>query len=289
MKKTNPIDIQKVGFIAKKSPTIPTRLLQACIYQHPPGSHPGQKLGVNKPRRWKLEQKKELVELVTKGRGWVRIRGNEWEEVTPGALLWHMPGDQTIGRSDWDNPYQCLAVAFATPPFHGVRHVPRLSWWKDLEAIQKFSHEVAHWYLDENMCREALLRYVHGRLLFQARLWQRIEEHSELPPKLREALEWITLHCKKKFTLDEVAKIIGRSVPHLHEMFQTHLETTPHQFVLNRRIQIARQQLAATDSPIKQIASDCGFATTASFCSTFKSRIGITPLAYRRQERELNH
>jgi len=289
MKRSNLNRIEKNGVIAKPSPppsNPPTRLIAATLYQQRSGRHPGQDSPNKRPGFWQLEEGKELVELVTAGRGWVRIKGNEWEEVTAGALLWHMPGDQTIARSDWDNPFQCLALAFESQRIQGGRRTARLAWWKDLEEVEKFSRELIHWYFDDRIDRKTLLHYAYGRLLFQSQLWQRIEEHSELPMKLREAAEWMTQHCTEKFTLATVAKMVGWSAPHLHEMFRLKLEATPHQFVLARRIRIAKERLAAGDDPIKQLAADCGFSTTAIFCHVFKSRIGITPLAYRKQERD---
>lgn len=289
MKRSNVNRIEKNQVIAKTSPLLPpppTRLLAASLYQQPPGLHPGQDSPNKHPGFWQLEQGKELVELVTAGRGWVRMKGDEWKEVTPGALLWHVPGDQTIGRSDWDNPFQCLALAFETPRFQGVRRTARLAWWRDLDEVERFSRELMYWYFDERLDRKTLLHYGYGRLLFQSQLWQRIEEHSELPLKLREAVEWMTQHCTEKFSLSTVAKMVGWSAPHLHEMFRAQLEVTPHQFVLERRIRISKERLAGGDEPIKQLAADCGFSTTAIFCHTFKARVGITPLAYRKQERD---
>ena len=49
------------------------------------------------------------MELVTTGRGWVRD-GGDWREVTAGHLLWNDSGDETIARSDFADPYRCLAV-----------------------------------------------------------------------------------------------------------------------------------------------------------------------------------
>jgi len=289
MEKLDSNYIEELGFSSKTSPLLfepPTGLIAATLYQQRPGRHPGPDSTGKQPGFWQLEQGKELVELVTAGRGWIRVNGNEWQEVTPGALLWHVPGDQTIARSDWDNPFQCLALAFETKQNQNGRRTARLAWWKDMEEVEKFSREVVHWYFDARIDRKTLLHYAYGRLLFQSQLWQRIEDQSELPLKLREAVEWITQHCTEKFTLSTVARIVGWSAPHLHEMFRLKLEVTPHQFVLAKRIRIAKERLAASDDPIKKIAADCGFSTTAIFCHVFKSRIGVTPLAYRKQERD---
>lgn len=289
MRQSNGKRIEKVGFIAESSdhPSIPSPkgIIQVGLYRQPPGRHPGCAVSDPTPNYWKLEEGRELVELVTAGRGWVR-EGDEWKEVTPGALLWHLPGDQSIGMSDWSNPYHCLTVAFEIPRRLVGRRTIRIARWEDLDEVAKFAEEVIRWNLDERFDRSALFHYTYGRLLFQSRLWQRNEEHAEHSPKLRQAVEWIERHFAEPFSLEDVARIAEWSVPHLHEVFRQKLDITPYQFVLARRIKAAKERLAASNVPIKQLAADCGFSNTAVFCHAFRSRVGVTPLSYRRQKGE---
>lgn len=266
------------------SPPPPKKLIYISLYQNLPGLHPGQIVPNGPIRRLKLEQGKEIVELVTGGRGWVKI-DEEWIPVTPGALLWHVPGDETIARSDFENPYQCLVVPFEIHPYKGVRRAVRLAWWNDLEEVNKFARELLHLEMDERFDRQTLLLYSYSRLLFQSHLWQRAKEQSEIPPKLREALAWISSHVTESFSLNSVAEMVGWSMPHFHAVFREKMDMTPHQFILNLRMRIAKERLATTEQPIKEIATTCGFSNTAIFCHSFKTRIGVSPLRYRKQER----
>ncbi len=222
---------------------------------------------------------RERIELMTGGRGWLKVEG-EWVEVTPGALIWNVEGDQTIARSDWKNPYRCLAVEIATPYLRGLRRAPRLAWWRDAEEVNRFTEEAVRWAVDERIDRTGLLAYVYGRLLFQSRLWARTREQEALPEPVRHAVA--LLEGELSLRLGEVAKRVGWSVPYLHEAFRTHLGTTPHEVALRRKMQLARERLAATDHPVKRIAAECGFGGAAAFCHAFRERVGVTPLAYRR-------
>jgi AraC-like DNA-binding protein len=206
------------------------------------------------------------------------------QEVTPGALLWHVEGDPAISRSDWDNPYSCLAVPFETEPYRGVRRAARLSWWRELDEVQRFCTQLLTSYLDSHFDRDLLCRYAYSRLLFQSRICGQSGAYAEFPEKLRKALELMTRQDAKAFSVGGVARQVGWSLPHLHQVFHDKLGTTPHQFIMERRIKVAKDQLAATDFPIKKIALDCGFANPAAFCHAFRQRTGITPLHYRKQE-----
>ncbi|XHR28941.1 MAG: helix-turn-helix domain-containing protein [Chthoniobacteraceae bacterium] len=226
----------------------------------------------------RIPPRMERVEVVTGGRGWVVI-GDQEAEVTAGAVLWHHEGDQTISRSDPEAPYRCLNAVFQAPRNRGRRRVPRLTWWRDLEAIEAFITETVRAYVDDRFERHALLAYTYGRLLFQARLWEQTSGRSRLPEKLRQALELIE---QRPASLRDLARHVGWSVAHLHEVCRETLQATPHELALRHYMKIARERLAGSDRPLKQIATECGFSSASAFCHAFKHRLGLTPLEYRK-------
>jgi len=247
------------------------RLLSVGIYYQEAGCHPLYD---------RIGEGLERLELVTQGRGWVRIEG-KIAEVTAGALLWHRAGDETVSRSDFENPYRCLSVHIETLAPPGERVVPQLTWWPDLEEVRRFASEVVRARADERFDGGVLLAYLQSRLLFQARQWQLTQGREALPPKLRRALDLLE---EGPVAVARVADEVGWSVAHLHEVFRQRLGVTPYEAALRRRMQVARERLAATDQSVKQIAADCGFASAAAFCHAFKARVGVTPLAYRHHE-----
>ena len=253
---------------------MPKALYRAGMWYQARGCH---------PRFATIQRGIEFVEVVRGGRGWVEI-GSEWVEVTRGALLWHVEGDRTIARSDWNDPYSCFAVGFETERFRSVRRAPRLAWWHDFEEVERFSHEIIRAHLDEGFDRKALLHCAYGRLLFQSQMWQHTtKEKDDLPTKLVQALKLMEKQPEGRIAIPKVAAAIGWSRPHLHAIFLKHLGVTPHQFLLRRRMRLAQEQLAMTNAPIKKISAECGFANTSSFCSAFKSLVGRTPLEYRKK------
>ncbi|MDD5349569.1 MAG: AraC family transcriptional regulator [Chthoniobacteraceae bacterium] len=249
-------------------PPPPREILFLGYYHEEPGRQPDFNT---------IEPGNERVEVVTGGRGWVRV-GGQPVEVTAGAMLWHIEGDQTIFRSDNGNPYRCLNVQFRTDPLPGVRRVPHLSWWRDVETIEVFIREIVRAHVDESFDRQALLAHVYGQLLFQVRLWERAAGRSELPEKLQRALELIE---SSPAPLREIARRVGWSAAHLHEVCRLQLQATPHQLALHHRMQVARERLAGGDLPLKQIAIECGFSSASAFCHAFKGQVGLTPLRYR--------
>ena len=218
------------------------------------------------------------MELVTDGRGWVEV-GGEWREVVVGDLLWHMPGDCTIGRSDFKNPYSCLAVRFQDADRR--RRVPRLTRWEELDEVRLFTHQVVHLHADDAFDSQVLLDYILSRVRFQAELYLRLHRARGLPVELQQVLEIVNRRYAEPLRLTELAAGAGWSVPHLHDRFKECLDLSPHQALIRRRVQAARELLASTNDPIKSVAGKCGFTTASAFCVQFRKVTRLSPKEYR--------
>ena len=244
-------------------------------------SHFHQRLG-NPLNPIRFKDGNQCIEIVTDGRGWVEIDG-DWVEVSPGDLLWHIPGDCTIGRSDPGNPYSCLAVRFRDEE-RPVRRVPRLTRWEEIDEVRLFTHQVVQLHADGAFDSEVLLRYILSRVHFQAELYLRIQRERGLPVELRQVLEMVTGRYAEPLRLTELAAAAGWSVPHLHDRFKERLGLSPHQALIRRRMQVARELLASTNDPIKSVAGKCGFPTAAAFCVQFRKSTQLSPKEYRERQ-----
>ncbi|MDQ8199111.1 AraC family transcriptional regulator [Pelagicoccus enzymogenes] len=220
----------------------------------------------------------EIVEVVTSGRGWVQI-DSEWVEVLPGALLWHMEGDCTIGRSDPDEPYSCFAVRIEGSL--APRHVPRLSFWPEVGQVQALAAETIRMFLDESFDRSALLDYLYSKLRYRSLLYEYRRDTVSVPEQLRSVRAMIESRYAESLKVESLAKAVGWSVPHLHDRFRAHFGTSPRQAILECRLRSAREQLVGTGLSIKEIAVATGFTHSSAFCSSFRRAMGMTPKAYR--------
>ncbi|MEO9749312.1 MULTISPECIES: helix-turn-helix domain-containing protein [Marinobacter] len=87
-------------------------------------------------------------------------------------------------------------------------------------------------------------------------------------------------HSTEEVSLDTLCDISGYSEGHLIRAFKQHFGLTPHAYLLNRRIQLGRLELA-NGTPIAEAALNAGFADQPHFQRTFKRLMAATPNQYR--------
>jgi AraC family transcriptional regulator len=103
------------------------------------------------------------------------------------------------------------------------------------------------------------------------------------PYLLREVLRHVEAHLGERLSLEALAGIAAMSGDHFLRAFEQATGSTPHRWIVERRLDVACGRLADSSERIEQIAHACGFAGAAHFAATFRRHRGMTPSAYRRQ------
>ena len=83
-------------------------------------------------------------------------------------------------------------------------------------------------------------------------------------------------------TLDNssLAAKCGISEVYFRKLFKEEFKTSPKQFIIDLRLNHAKQLLSEGKLKISAIARDCGFSNTYHFCRSFKQKFTITPTEY---------
>lgn len=103
----------------------------------------------------------------------------------------------------------------------------------------------------------------------------------EVPARLRHARQLIDDDCSAPLTLAELARSADMDKFQLVRGFGRVFGLTPHAYLMQRRLQLARTLLASGTSVIRA-ATDAGFADQSHLTRLFTRTLGITPAAYRR-------
>ncbi len=221
----------------------------------------------------------ELCEVLTGGKVFFEQDG-ELRTFGRGTIFWHIAGDKTVCRTPKEDPYRCLTVRFAVTEDRRV--MPRVSRWTDEAGLEDFVREAIERFHDEAIDREILCDYLHRRLVWEAYLGNCRNRQAAYPKPLARALELLHGAESFHFSVSDMARHAGVSEPYLYALFSRHLHSSPHQYLLNYRLRLARTRLASSDDNIKEIAEACGFENLESFYRAFRRSSGMPPGEYRR-------
>jgi AraC family transcriptional regulator len=102
------------------------------------------------------------------------------------------------------------------------------------------------------------------------------------PAWLRSAREMLHDRFTESLSLDDMAAASGVHPTHLARMFRRHHQCSVGDYLRRLRIEWACHALAATDTPLSEIAAAAGFCDQSHFSTAFKRHTGSTPSEYRR-------
>lgn len=102
------------------------------------------------------------------------------------------------------------------------------------------------------------------------------------PCQIRLIREHVEANLAETLDLGGMAALLGMGVGRFTRLFRQSFGCAPYAHVLARRLCRARELLAATGLPIKEIAMACGFSDQAHLTRLFVRDTGTTPAAYRR-------
>lgn len=100
--------------------------------------------------------------------------------------------------------------------------------------------------------------------------------------ELDQVTNYIDDHLAQGVQLAELAYVVGMSPSHFARLFKQSTGCTPHQYLMQCRLEAAKWLLTTQQWSIEQISSELGFANPGQLATFFRKQTGITPSAYRR-------
>ncbi len=152
--------------------------------------------------------------------------------------------------------------------------------------------EIAHpeAYLWEYETMRSLAIFRHNRLrvmsLFYDMLHRVVQETRGQCGRLQQVITYLEQHYTDwDLSCAVLAEQGGISEVYMRQLFHAQFGVSPKRYLLELRIERARQLLSDTSLAIQEIAATCGFGTANHFCRLFREMTGQTPGEYRRLSR----
>lgn len=182
---------------------------------------------------------------------WIQFHGNECESI-------------------------CSALGFS-------REHPVCS-FRNIDALQKLYQRTEQIPFDTpiNQIEHKIRLYE----LFKGMMENRITEQSTNTTKqefyYNKATQYIADHLDDpSLSAEKVAEQVHICRKYLLTVFQKYRQTTTNTYIINQRLERAKQLLIHTNMSVGEIAMSCGYSDPLTFSRLFKKKIGISPRQYR--------
>lgn len=239
-----------------------------------------------------------LVGVVEEGVEAFTCRGTRWL-ATPDDLLTVNPGDIHDGTAATPDGYR-YRVLYLEPPVleeilreaaglegtdRPVRPFYRQSMTRDPELAAALRRALAPFDPadtsgGETMYRQTdLLGVVSAIFGRHAGVAAATGAAPDAPRQVRRAMDWMAENLEADIALEDVAAAAGLSRFQVVRAFRRATGSTPHAWLMQRRLARAKDLLRAGEPPA-QVATAVGLYDQAHFTRRFKQLFGITPGAY---------
>jgi len=267
--------------------------------QLPPGSLYGEILRSHKvsgfdlserayPARFRTPRhshKQALFCYVVQG-DYTETYGGKTRECRQSAVLFH-PANETHAEHFHDSGGRSFIIEIAPEWLERVREYSNV-----VDASAEF-HGGAHEMLARRIYKEFTLMDGVSSLVIEGLMLEMIGETARhnvynskisanlAPQWLQQARDHLHARFTERLTLAELARDVGVHPVHLAQVFHKSYQCTVGDYVRQLRIEYACHELAASETPIIQIALAAGFCDQSHFSRTFKRLVGVAPSQYR--------
>lgn len=220
----------------------------------------------------------------------------------PGESILVAPGETMVidfPEAD-ETPSQCISLSL-NPDFienslnHLNYHLPKVdetSQWNvqldeyflfNNKSLTSATNNIMRIAMDDNSQKDIMADFALKELLIrlmQTQARSMVEKNiAKNKSRIGFAVDYIKNNLHQKLSIDSIAKLTYVSKSNFFKMFKDELGTSPNEFILQARINRAKELLTHQNS-IKETAYQTGFSDTNYFTRVFKQLVGITPKTY---------
>ena len=99
---------------------------------------------------------------------------------------------------------------------------------------------------------------------------------------IKRVIDFMEENISKEFSYSDIANVSHYSPYYFSRMCKSETGKSPYEYLLELRIQKAKDLLQGHKYTITEICFICGFNNPSHFTSSFKKKSGVTPTAYRK-------
>lgn len=224
-----------------------------------------------------------IIHYVISGKG--RFNGNPVSSgqgflITPGMVEEYYP--------DKDDPWEFLwiistdekmADLFNYYPYDKKTNIFNYRYTNEIEAVAGMLTAHANAVYSSFETLEIFLRIFHNQI---HNCTHNVKSNSDI--YIDAAVNYIKTNVSSSMTVADLTDVLGISQPYLYRIFKEKFGISPKQYMNDYRMEQAKLLLRDSNITATQVANSVGFSDVLSFSKFFRSKTGISPQNYRKQE-----
>lgn len=240
------------------------------------------------------------ITFIPRGSGQFVIDGHDFQIETD-QLFFSAPGQTREWKVD-EKPKGLVLIfeeEFLCSFFNDPLFVKSLSFFRNKQALPelKLNNEQSNYLTNlllqieqevlsgkENHLLRALLYQVLAWLNNTYRLTHQLSEKLQ-NPRVARFFELVEAHFTSEHTTKFYADQLCITSGYLNELVKNEAGTSAKQYIINRQMTEAKRLLQFRDTPVAEIAWQLGFQDPSYFIRLFRNENGLSPLAFRKNQR----
>lgn len=227
------------------------------------------------------------IEYIVSGKGHVDAGGKCFDP-RAGDTYFLPQGISHHYESDRKEPWEKIWLNFSGTAaekmiahygIEGIYHFPTLD---TSDLLLKFQYYASH---DGTQNAAEKCVALVSQLFFRMSCAQDSEKQKNLTP-VQTMLAYIEQHETDVIRLEQLAAACHKSPSQAERLFRAELGFPPYRYVLNRKIDLARQLLTETGMSVRDIAAYLSFEDEFYFSGLFRRKTGLSPTQYRKNAQE---
>jgi AraC-like DNA-binding protein len=153
----------------------------------------------------------------------------------------------------------------------------------DTDQLWRLAVYIVEWFIGSKNKPPYISRSLASAVIYELHrhIYSKRAKSGDMPASLRKAKAYIDHKFASQIDVEQLADHCGCCRATLFRLFHRHLDTTPGEYMLARRIQAAKEMLSQTNLPVGRIAELSGITDRYYFSRLFRKKTGITPTGYR--------
>lgn len=250
-----------------------------------------EKIGITYPDKDYFIARKHphyfVIEYVEEGRGYINIEGKNYM-VEEDCVYILSPGIEHNYGADKDNPYKkiwincfsdILAEIIASYGLKGVVVFPNSGCKQYFYDLIKVANEKPY----NDGYNIEVSRIIFNLILTLSGQMSQKEKMSNIVLRTKQYLDSAVY---RKLTVEKLCEELSVSKSQMTREFKKYYNQTPYQYLLNKKIAMAKKLLLMTNMKVQEISDSLCFSDEYNFSNIFKAKVGLSPLSFRKKDKE---